>query len=44
MIVCAENHGGSGMKGSPYSIITKRRVPEMIPVHGSQPAGDVSRR
>ena len=28
-------------KGSPYSI-TKRRVPELIPVLGSQPAGDVS--
>jgi len=28
-------------KGSPYSI-TERRVPERIPVLGSQPAGDVS--
>jgi len=28
-------------KGSPYSI-TERRVPELIPVIGSQPAGDVS--
>ena len=28
-------------KGSPYSI-TERRVPELIPVLGSQPAGDVS--
>jgi len=27
--------------GSPYSI-TERRVPELIPVLGSQPAGDVS--
>ena len=27
--------------GSPYSI-TKRSVPELIPVLGSQPAGDVS--
>jgi len=26
-------------KGSPYSI-TERRVPELIPVLGSQPAGD----
>ena len=26
-------------KGSPYSI-TDRRVPELIPVLGSQPAGD----
>jgi len=28
-------------KVSPYSI-TERRVPELIPVLGSQPAGDVS--
>jgi len=28
-------------KGSPYSI-AKRRVPELIPVLGSQPADDVS--
>ena len=28
-------------KGSPYSI-TERCVPEMIPVLGSQPAGDVN--
>jgi len=30
-------------KCSPYSI-TERRVPELIPVLGSQPAGDVSHR
>ena len=30
-------------KGSPYSI-TERRVPELIAVHGSQPAGDVSHK
>jgi len=30
-------------KGSPYSI-TERRVPELIPVLGSQPAGDVRRK
>ena len=30
-------------KGSPYSI-TERRVPELIPVIGSQPAGDVSHK
>ena len=30
-------------KGSPYSI-TKRRVPELIPVLGSQPAVDVSHK
>ena len=30
-------------KGSPYSI-TERRVSELIPVLGSQPAGDVSHK
>jgi len=30
-------------KGSPYSI-TKHRVPELIPVLGSQPAGDMSHK
>jgi len=30
-------------KGSPYSI-TERRVPRLIPVLGSQPAGDVSHK
>ena len=30
-------------KGSPYSI-TERIVPELIPVLGSQPAGDVSHK
>jgi len=30
-------------KGSPYSI-TKHRVQELIPVFGSQPAGDVSHK
>jgi len=30
-------------KGSPYSI-TERRVPQLIPVLGSQPAGDVSHK
>jgi len=30
-------------KGSPYPI-TERRVPELIPVLGSQPAGDVSHK
>jgi len=35
---------GSGKgKGSPYSI-TERRVPELIPVLGSQSAGDVSHK
>jgi len=31
------------VKGSPYSI-TECRVPELIPVLGSQPAGDVSHK
>ena len=30
-------------KGSPYSI-TERRVPDLIPVLGSQPAGDVNHK
>jgi len=30
-------------QGSSYSI-TERRVPELIPVLGSQPAGDVTRK
>jgi len=30
-------------KGSPYSI-TERRVPELMPVLGSQPAADVSHK
>jgi len=30
-------------KGSPYSI-TERRVPELIPVLGSQPTGEVSHK
>jgi len=31
------------VRGSPYSI-TERRVPELIPVLGSQPTGDVSHK
>jgi len=31
------------VKVSPYSI-TERRVPELIPILGSQPAGDVSHK
>jgi len=30
-------------KGSPYSI-TESRVPQLVPVLGSQPAGDVSHK
>ena len=35
--------GPSILKGSPYSI-TVRRVPKLIPVLGSQPAGGVSHK
>jgi len=38
----ADSHGKKG-KASPYSI-AERRVPELIPVLGSQPAGDVSHK
>jgi len=34
---------GTRKKGSPFST-AERRVPELIPVLGSQPAGDVSRK
>ena len=34
---------GKKVKSSPYSI-TERMVPELIPVLGSQPAGDVSHK
>jgi len=33
----------SSKKGSPYSI-TERKVPELIPVLGSQPANDMSHK
>ena len=33
----------ANIKGSPYSI-AERRVPQLIPVLGSQPAGDVSHK
>jgi len=39
----ADTRTGKKVKGSPYSI-TERRVPELIPVLGSQPAGDVSHK
>jgi len=35
--------GGVKGKGSPYST-AERRVPELFPVLGSQPAGDVSHK
>ena len=44
---CRLSNGTADMKGkgkgSPYSII-ERRVPELIPVLGSQLAGDVSHK
>jgi len=39
---CKSSKKGKG-KNSPYSI-SERRVPELIPVLGSQPAGDVSNK
>jgi len=36
-------HKSKKGKGSPYSI-TERRAQELIPVIGSQPAGDVSHK
>jgi len=36
-------NGSKKGRGSPYSI-AGRRVPELIPVLGSQPAGDVSHK
>jgi len=38
-----QHQRGEKGKGSPYSI-TECRVPELIPVLGSQPAGDVSHK
>jgi len=38
-----DRSGDSKGKGSPYSI-NERSVPELIPVLGSQPAGDVSHK
>jgi len=44
---CGSGNAALGMckqvKGSPYSI-TERRVSQLIPVLGSQPAGDVSHK
>jgi len=37
------SHTAKKGKGSPYSI-AERRVPELIPVLGSQPAGGVSHK
>jgi len=41
--VARSSTGGVKGKGSSYSI-TERRFPELIPVLGSQPAGDVSHK
>jgi len=40
--ICTSLQTDKKGKGSPYSI-AERRVPELISVLGSQPAGDVSR-
>ena len=37
------SHDTSKLKGSTYSII-ESRLPELVPVLGSQPAGDVSHK
>jgi len=37
------NHVFGGVEGSPYSI-TERKVSELIPVLGSQPAGGVNHK
>ena len=42
-MTAAEHRTAKKGKGSPYST-TERRVPELIPVLGSQPAGDVSHK
>jgi len=43
-MLCTQYRGkGKGLKGSPYSI-TERRVPQLIPILISQPAGDVSHK
>jgi len=42
-VSCCVQSACKNGKGSPYSI-TERRVPELIPVLGSQPAGDVSHK
>jgi len=42
LLRCRSSVRVTSKKGSPYSI-TDRRVPELIPVLGSQPAADVSR-
>jgi len=41
--LCSNRIFACPSKGSPYSI-TERRVPELIPVLGSQPAGDISHK
>ena len=43
MLCIATSRSSTVKKGSLYSI-TERRVPELIPVLGSQPAGDVSHK
>jgi len=43
MILCMVHDVAAYKKCSPYSI-TERRVPELIPVLRSQPAGDVSHK
>ena len=42
-VLSPRGYGYCRKEGSPYSI-TERMVPEVIPVLGSQPAGDVSHK
>ena len=42
-MLCNHDKKGKGIAHTPYSI-TERRVPELIPVLGSQPAVDVSHK
>jgi len=42
-ICCYIQHELITVKGSPY-LTAERRIPELIPVLGSQPAGDVSHK
>jgi len=43
LIVVVVARKGKKGEGSPYSVV-EHRVPELIPVLGSQPAGDVSHK
>ena len=45
MVICLERGADLHMAQLPLTVsITERRVPELIPVLGSQPAGDASHK